>query len=50
MFIAVTTWVFIFPLIGVLLERLGLESNAYFAFYGAVFALIYSAAINKDSK
>ena len=29
----------LFPAIGMSLEWLGLESNAYFAFYGVIFAL-----------
>lgn len=37
----IITWVVLFPLIGGLLERLGLDHNAYFAYYGAVFALCY---------
>lgn len=36
-------WVIVFPLLGLTLESLGLESNAYFAFYGAVFALCFNA-------
>lgn len=38
----ILAWVIVFPLIGLTLESLGLESNAYFAFYGAVFALLFN--------
>ena len=37
----------LFPAIGMSLEWLGLESVAYFAFYGAVFALTTNYIITK---
>jgi len=39
MIILIVSWVILFPLGGIALEWIGLESNAYFSFYGAVFAL-----------
>ena len=39
-------YLILFPFIGVSLEWLGLESVAYFAFYGAVFALITDTVVN----
>jgi hypothetical protein len=38
MIIKIIAWVIVFPIIGIALEKLGLDSHAYFAFYGAVFA------------
>jgi len=36
----IIVWVVMFPAIGVLLQKLGLEHPVYFACYGAMFALI----------
>lgn len=43
-------YIVLFPIIGISLESFGLEHPAWFAYYGAVFALIYNFAEQESSK